>query len=106
LIGLSARRIDKAWGAAMGDDIDYEESSGNVFADLGLPDPEIRLAKAKLAHQIARIIDEHGWNKAEAAEALGRHQPEVSNLVRGRVRALTLDRLIALLDRAGLPSRR
>ena len=34
----------------------YEVSSGNVFADLGLPDAEGRLTKAKLAHQISVLI--------------------------------------------------
>jgi predicted XRE-type DNA-binding protein len=79
----------------------YEESSGNVFADLDLPDPEIRLAKAKLARQIARIIDERGWKQTEAAEALGLHQPEVFNIVRGRLRDFSLDQLTAALTRAG-----
>jgi predicted XRE-type DNA-binding protein len=85
----------------MSDSIDYEESSGNVFADLDLPDPEIRLAKAKLARQIARVIAERGWKQSEAAEALGLHQPEVSNIVRGRLRDFSLDRLMTVLNRAG-----
>jgi predicted XRE-type DNA-binding protein len=85
----------------MSDDIEYEESSGNVFADLGLPDPEIRLAKAKLAHPIAKIIAKRGWKQIEAAEALGLHQPEVSNLVRGRLTDFSLERLMAVLTRAG-----
>src|SRR5690349_12648734 len=85
----------------MSDSIDYEESSGNVFADLGLPDPEIRLAKAKLARQIAHVIAERGWKQTDAAEALGLHQPEVSNIVRGRLRDFSLDRLMTVLNRAG-----
>ncbi len=77
-----------------------EESSGNIFADLELPDPEIRLAKAKLARQIAQVIAERGWQQTEAAESLGLHQSEVVNILRGRLRAFSLDRLMAMLNRA------
>lgn len=38
--------------------ITIEEGSGNIFADLGFPHPEIHLLKAKLAIQIERVIRE------------------------------------------------
>src|SRR5271168_3708561 len=63
----------------------HEISSGNVFADLGLPDPENRMTKAKLAHQISVLIEAAGLNQAKAAEKLGIDQPKVSNLLRGRL---------------------
>jgi predicted XRE-type DNA-binding protein len=85
----------------MSDDIDLEESSGNVFADLDLPDPDVRLAKAKLVRQIANIIGERGWPPIEAARALGLHQSDVSSLARGRLRDFSLERLMTVLTRAG-----
>src|SRR6476660_3720589 len=50
-------------------------SSGNVFADLGLPNPEQQLMKAELTLQIYRIIKQLGMTQAEAAKALGIKQP-------------------------------
>jgi predicted XRE-type DNA-binding protein len=62
-----------------------EESSGNVFADLGLSDPEERLAKADLAIAISREIESRDLTQAEAADLLGAAQPDVTNLMRGRL---------------------
>ncbi len=47
------------------------QGSGNVFADLGLPDPERELMKARLTLQIARIIKDRGLTQSEAAKILG-----------------------------------
>ena len=63
------------------------ESSGNVFADLGLADPEEALAKAELARQIGALLAERGLTQAQAAALLGVDQPKVSALVRGRLGA-------------------
>jgi len=62
-------------------------SSGNIFADMGLPNAEELLAKADLAIQISRIIEERELTQAEAAELLAIDQPKVSALVRGRMEA-------------------
>jgi predicted XRE-type DNA-binding protein len=86
----------------MNEEIDYELSSGNVFADLGHPDPEAALAKAKLARLIATIIDQHGWTQSQAATILGLDQPKVSALVRGRLRDFSIERLMRLLTRLDL----
>ena len=51
--------------------IAYEKSSGNVFADLGLPHPEQRLLKARLTLQIYRIIKARRLTQAQAGEILG-----------------------------------
>ena len=61
--------------------------SGNVFADLGLPQPEERLAKAALALELARLIRAGGLTQKAAAERLGIDQPKVSHLSRGGSRA-------------------
>ena len=54
-----------------GDMPDYIPSSGNVFKDLGLPTPDERLAKAKLAYKINRLIADQGLTQKEAADFLG-----------------------------------
>lgn len=78
-----------------------EASSGNVFADLGLPNPEIALAKAELVQRIRDIISERKLTQARAASLLGLDQPKVSALVRGRVDGYTMDRLFRLLNALG-----
>ena len=76
--------------------IDY--GSGNVFADLGFPQPEEHLAKAELTQQILKIIKQRGMNQTAAAELLGIDQPKVSALMRGRLRGFSLDRLFRFLN--------
>jgi predicted XRE-type DNA-binding protein len=83
------------------DEIEYEESSGNVFADLGLPDADELLLKAGLARQISVIIEERGLTQAEAARILGTQQPRVSQLVRGALGGFSLERLIRFLNALG-----
>lgn len=54
------------------------EGSGNVFLDLGLPNPEQEMMKARLTLQIYRIIRERGLTQTQAAKALSIKQPHVS----------------------------
>ena len=74
--------------------IQIEHSSGNVFADLGLPNPEEHLVKATIALAIARIIRERGLTQEQAGQILSLAQPKVSDLVRGRLDKFTIDRLL------------
>lgn len=76
-------------------------SSGNVFADLDLPDADERLAKAELAHQIGAIIRERGLTRRAAARALGIDQPKVSALLSGRLSGFSLERLAHFLTLLG-----
>ena len=69
-------------------------SSGNVFADLGLPNPEEHRVKATIALSIAEMISKRGLTQEEAAKVLGLSQPNISNLVRGRIEKFTIDRLM------------
>lgn len=80
-------------------------SSGNVFADLGLSDADQLLAKADLAIEITRIIEERGLTQVEAAELMGVDQPKVSALVRGRLDGFSMERLYRFLNALG-PRRR
>lgn len=72
---------------------DYIASSGNVFADLDLPNPEEALAKAELAHKIAVLIEDKKLAQVQAAKLLGVDQPKSSALIRGHLSGFSLERL-------------
>src|SRR5918992_4990665 len=76
-------------------------SGGNVFADLGLPDPEDRMLKAQLALKIQQLIERKGMTQSEIAPLLGLDQPKVSNLMRGRLAGFSAERLFGILNRLG-----
>jgi predicted XRE-type DNA-binding protein len=78
-------------------EFDYTVSSGNVFADLGLPNPEELLAKAELAHKITVLIRERGLTQSQAAKLLKVDQPKVSALIRGRLTGFSIERLMRFL---------
>jgi predicted XRE-type DNA-binding protein len=78
-----------------------ERSSGNVFADLGLPHPERELLKAKLTLQIYRLIKQRGITQTEAGRILGIKQPHVSALMRNRAGAFSIERLMEFLTALG-----
>jgi len=81
--------------------ISVEVGSGNVFADLGFPQPDLARAKATLVQHIRDIITQRKLTQAEAAALLGLDQPKVSALVRGRVAGYSLDRLFKFLNLLG-----
>jgi predicted XRE-type DNA-binding protein len=75
--------------------------SGNVFADLNLPNPDEWLAKAELARRISDLIDQRGLSQRQAAALLGVKQPQVSAVMRGLLEGFTTDRLFRFLNRLG-----
>jgi predicted XRE-type DNA-binding protein len=77
------------------------ESSGNVFADLGLKNPEELLAKAELVQRICDIIAARKLTQVRAAKLLGIDQPKVSALMRGRLDGFSTDRLFRLQSALG-----
>lgn len=77
------------------------KSTGNVFADLGLPAPEERLAKAKLAAEIAGVIAARRLTQRAAAALMGIDQPKVSHLLHGRLAGFSTDRLLTWLTALG-----
>ena len=81
--------------------IAVEAGSGNVFADLGIPNPHIALAKAELVQHIRQLIADRKLTQSQAADLLGIDQPKVSALIRGRVEGYTIDRLIRFLNALG-----
>src|ERR1700683_40168 len=76
-------------------------SSGNVFADLGLPNPEQELLKARLALEIYRLIRKRGLTQTEAGKILGIKQPHVSALMRNRAGSFSVERLMEFLTALG-----
>jgi predicted XRE-type DNA-binding protein len=83
------------------DDAQATPSTGNVFADLGLPDAEDRLAKAELARQIAAAIRDRGLTQIAAARLLGTDQPKVSALAAGQLAGFSIERLAHWLTLLG-----
>ena len=81
--------------------IEYEVGSGNVFADLGVPDANEALAKAQLARAICLLVEKEGLTQKALAQRLGIDQPKVSALLRGRLKDFSTDRLLRLLLRLG-----
>ncbi len=81
--------------------VKIERGSGNVFADLGLPEAETHFLKAELVKRIDRIIRQRRLKQVEAAKLLGLSQPDVSRLMRGDFREYSIDRLLRLLTTLG-----
>jgi predicted XRE-type DNA-binding protein len=77
------------------------ESSGNVFADLGFPNPDEELAKAQLLMYIQQAIKRRRLSQPAAATLMGIDQQKVSALLGGRGANFTLGRLMRLLAKLG-----
>src|SRR3546814_3753101 len=71
--------------------------TGNVFADLGLPDAVDRQTKARLAIAINAIIEARGLKQIEAGRILAIPQPKVSALANYRLDGFSVERLMGFL---------
>jgi predicted XRE-type DNA-binding protein len=71
--------------------IEFERSSGNVFADIGLPNPEEHLIKASLVLKIDDLMKQRGLKQVEAAKLFGVKQPDVSKMLRGEFRQFSVE---------------
>ena len=80
---------------------DSERSTGNVFADLGFPNSEQELVKARLTVEIYRLLKERGLTQAGAAKLLGTTQAQVSTLMRCRPVSVSVGRLMEFLTLLG-----
>lgn len=85
--------------------IEITEGSGNVLADLGLPDADELHAKATLSIIVGRMIRDRGLTQAEAAKLLGTTQPKISDLMRGRLAGFSMERLFRYLNSLGMSVR-
>jgi len=78
-----------------------ERSSGNVFADLDIPNPDEALTKAELAQRISYLLTQRKLTQKRAAVLLGIDQPKISNLVRGKLDGFSTDRLLRFVNALG-----
>ena len=77
----------------------FEESSGNVFADLGLEDAAELLVRAKLGYSVRMILESRKLKQREICQLLEIRQPEVSNLMNGRYTLFSQERLFGFLNK-------
>jgi predicted XRE-type DNA-binding protein len=89
--------MDRRRRPSVSKDKTVTEGSGNVFADLGMPDAGAEIVKAQLTFQIAKRIKALGLTQTAAAARLGISQPDVSRLMKRRPTGFSTDRLLALL---------
>lgn len=83
------------------DGIEVRRSSGNVFADLGLPDAEMLKIKTGLAIEITQAMRRLGLNSQAAAELFGMSESKLTDMLRGRFRDINEAEMQECLNRLG-----
>jgi predicted XRE-type DNA-binding protein len=78
---------------------DHEVSCRNVFADAALPGAGEHILKARLVSRIEDLVEARGLSQTEAAKLMGLAQPDLSNILRGRFRGYSVERLMRCLSR-------
>lgn len=79
--------------------IEFEQGSGNVFADLGLTDADELYARAQIGFGVYKVLKGKKLKQREVADLLGIPQPEVSHLMNGHFSRFTTDKLLDFLKR-------
>ena len=79
--------------------IEFEEGSGNVFADLGMDNAEELLVRAQIGFHVVTLIKERNLKQKETAMLLNIAQPDVSHLMNGHFSRFTTDKLLEFLRR-------
>ncbi len=77
--------------------IHVEMGTDNIFADIGLPNPEEHLVKAQLVVKITKLMIQRKMKQREAAELFGIKQPDVSKMLRGHFQQFSVERLMRFL---------
>lgn len=79
------------------------KSSGNVFADLGFSKEEAEnlQIRSRLMAEIQHYIEENKLTQAKAAKAFGVTQPKINNIVKGKIDACSIDKLVNMLAHIG-----
>ena len=83
------------------DDMELIHGSGNVFRDLGLPNPDVHQLKAILAAQVHKVMDERKLTTREAQAETGIDQADFTRVRRANLQRFTVDRLMAMLEGLG-----
>jgi predicted XRE-type DNA-binding protein len=81
--------------------IKIRRGSDNVFRDLDFPDPDTHLLKAQLVNRIQRTLEDRGLKQADAARIVGVSQPDISRMLRGQFRDISVERIMRMLARLG-----
>jgi predicted XRE-type DNA-binding protein len=77
--------------------VKVDVGSGNIFADLGLPDAEIHFLRAQIVSEIYRLTNERKLTQTQAGRLMGVSQPEVSRMFKGNFREYSIERLMGFL---------
>lgn len=91
---------DKAYVMEI-DGIEFEVSSGNIFADIGRPDADEALARCQLLWLVTTTIRDRKLSRARTAWLLGTNLETVSDLIRGRMSKFSLSRLLSFVTALG-----
>ncbi len=83
----------------MKEDIEFEKSSGNVFADLEVENAEELQARAMIGYHVIKLLEAQNMKQRELAEVLGVKQVEISHLLNGHFSRFTTDKLLDFLKR-------
>ncbi|OWY63627.1 XRE family transcriptional regulator [cyanobacterium TDX16] len=83
----------------MTEEIVFEQSSGNVFADLDLEDAEEHLTRGKIGIQVLRLLKQRNLKQREISQLLSIPQPEVSYLMKGEFQRFSEGKLLTFLKR-------
>ncbi len=75
----------------------HTKGSGNIFADLGLPNAEEHQLKAVLVVQLKHLIAERGLSQVAAAKLVEMKQPDLSKLLRGQLKLVSVEKLLRML---------
>jgi predicted XRE-type DNA-binding protein len=75
----------------------HTKGSGNIFADLGLPNAEEHQLKAALVVQLKRLMAERELTQTEAAKLVEMKQPDLSKLLRGHFKLVSVEKLLRML---------
>lgn len=85
----------------MSDDFELVRGSGNVFRDFGYPDADLRHAKALLAAEIAKTLEERQWSTRKAEEETGINHADFVRIRRANIDRFSFERLTAILGALG-----
>lgn len=98
---MSKTKRAETASATAAEEITFEEGSTNFFEDIGATEPVERLAKAQLSRVISMVVKERGLTQKAAAAKLGIAASDMSDLMRGKIRRFSqerLERFLNLLD--------
>jgi predicted XRE-type DNA-binding protein len=84
-----------------GKKIEFEDSSGDIYADLGLKDSDELMARARIGLVVFKILEDRKLRQRQIADVLGIAQPDVSHLMNGHFSRFTTDKLLDFLKRLG-----